>query len=53
MQNYTKDEIKALLPEQIEALRQNEALKTVDKVLEVSKQNPCLIMLLTKDLLFK
>ena len=42
-------QIWALTEEQIRALRQNDKLNEVDKVLEVSKQNPCLIRLLTKD----
>ena len=49
MQNYTKEQIMALRPDQIQALRQNYELKTKEQVLEVSKQNPCLITLLSVD----
>jgi DNA polymerase III psi subunit len=57
IQALTEEQIKALWSNQIEALekwqiswlRQNDALKTKEQVLELSKQNPFLIRLLSVD----
>ncbi len=49
--NKLRNQLRALFPttepEQFSILRRNDALKTKEQVLELSKQNPCLIALLS------